>query len=132
MNSENYLLLLYGYYPSMVSEEGSYRLMNVVDERGLVDDHSLKSALSSSLGRDFESSADIFFKSLDELNKFSYSLMDDLDAPFVCILSVENYNTCLEKSASLAEFKELLLEASNCLENIDYTKDKSLLSKIFN
>jgi hypothetical protein len=141
MNNENYLLLLYGYYPAVQNEEGSYKLLKVVDERGMVDDQSLVSAFSNSLGKELNldqqtpldsSHKEIFFKGLEELNKFAYKLMNDLDAPLVCVLSAENYNTCMEKCSSLDEFKELLLDSSNCLENIDYTKDKSILSKIFN
>ncbi|MBT7610352.1 MAG: hypothetical protein HN576_11395 [Bacteriovoracaceae bacterium] len=141
MNNENYLLLLYGYYPAVDNQEGSYKLMKVVDERGMVDDQSLADALVNSLGKDLSSNSnqthydlneDIYFKGLEELNKFAYKLMNDLDAPLICVLSAENYNTCMEKCSSLEEFKDLLLDSSNCLENVDYSKDKGLLSKIFN
>jgi hypothetical protein len=132
MTNENYILLLYGHNHRLDDSGGSYRLMNVVDEKGTVDDQSLRNALQTSLGKDFVPNEEINFSGLEELNKFAYKLMDDLDAPLICVLSAENYNTCMEKCSSREEFKELLLDSSNCLENIDYSKDKSLLFKIFN
>ena len=132
MTSENYLLLIYGYFPNSFNQDGFYKLMNIVDERGAVDKYSLATALKKSIGKELTEMEEIFFNNLEELNKFSYKLMDDLEAPLICVLSIDNYNTCLEKCSSLEEFKSLILESANCLENIDYTKNKGILSKIFN
>ncbi len=132
MNEKNHLLLLYGHFPSSQNKNGSYRVITITDERGTVDRSSLKFALNGSVGRSLDYNEEIRFYNLDELNKFAYSLMDGLEAPSVCISSIDVYNTCLEKTTSPEELKSLLFESSNCIENADYSSsEKGLLSKFF-
>jgi len=131
MNEDNYILLLFGYFPQAQHHNGPYLVLSVVDGRGAVDNHALSNALNDSLGKTLDESNEIRFQSLDELNKFSYTLIDELDAPMICLLSNESYNICLEKASSLDEFKSSIMEASNKIENVDYSKDKGILSKLF-
>lgn len=129
--NERFILLIYGYFPHLNEGEGPYKVHTIVDERGAVDPHAISTALSESLGRNLEDPHELRFQNLEEINKFGYTLIDELDSPEIGIISIDSYNICLEKSTSLEEFKENITEAANKIENIDYSKDKGILSKLF-
>ena len=124
MSQEKSLLLVYGYLPKPGKDAGPYLMLNIVDERALIDNHTLRSALNSSTGSQIEDFSEIRFKSLEDLNKFSYSLMGELDVPEVCLLSAEDYNTCLEKSASVEELRTHIDQCSNKLKNVDFKRSQ--------
>lgn len=70
------------------------------------------------------------FDGLEELNKYLYSLCDEMSLSKINIVSVEEYNLIIEKSSSVEELKNNLEDSSSYIE-CSSIKKNGLLGRLF-
>jgi hypothetical protein len=71
------------------------------------------------------------FVNLAKLNQFAYLLCEKLSSEEIVMLTLQDYNKCLEHAKKSADVFDLLYEKGNILENIDQKKGKGFFKKLF-
>ena len=128
---------IYHYFQPKVHDaiNPEYYLLYVMDHRGMIDrDLAEKIYREKIVPSDFQVKDLIGpFESLDELNKFAFLLCEEINAPKISLLSVQEYNLLLESAQDIHSLLGDLKSKGNTLENIDREdKNKSgFFTKLF-
>ena len=123
------LFAVYDYQNGERALDASYRLLYVFGNEGPVERELLEKVYCEIFMKEkVEGSS---FESLMQLNQYAFELCTRLNAARICLLSVQEYNSALEKSLSVEEFKNNLTEFADCIENVDKGRKTGLLGKLF-
>ena len=72
------------------------------------------------------------FHNIEELRRFAYLLCLELEGRIVHLFSQEQFNQIIKYCPDKNELLKELVEKSDSLDNLDRSKGKNLLDKIFN
>tara|TARA_R110002072_G_scaffold1989_2_gene16296 strand:- start:19954 stop:20358 length:405 start_codon:yes stop_codon:yes gene_type:complete len=111
-----------------------YLISYIFDERGYTDEETLNEIYKEVIGKEagLLSEGRVGpFSSMEEIQKYSFKVCQEVGASCVQILGSEDVNTALEKSFNGTDLINGLWELGNRMENPDAQNSKGLLGKIF-
>jgi hypothetical protein len=119
MTENDELLILYFY------QMESYQVFHAFNSQGSMDEKSLHSAYKAIIGGE-PSFLDLgtigSFNSIEDLQKFSFHLCQELGSNAVNLISSEDYNKAFDQAYTEQEFLKNLSECGNKIENLDKNK----------
>ena len=65
------------------------------------------------------------------LDRYALKLCEKLGNRKICIYSIQEFNSVVMNVSNIEELKSTLPQYGNCIENLDFKKNKSFLGKIF-
>ena len=113
--------------------EPSYYLIRSFDNLGPIESEIMNGLFSEYFPEEKISMAPYLgpFPNLSALNKFSFALVEKLNATRACLLSLTDFNSLLDCVGSIAELGENMVEVGSVIDNIAKSeKKKSIFSKI--
>ena len=113
---------------------GQFLIRYIFDHEGLVDGAVLEKTFKEIIGGEpdvVEEGQIGPFRGTEDLQKFSFQVCQELNRSQVNIFSPDEYLAILDQSHELPEFKKLLSEGGNIIQNPDKGSN-GLLGKIFN
>jgi hypothetical protein len=103
-------------------------MVYVFNEEGMVEPSVLLELLKAYPDSNFQ---DKTFPNLDDLKAFSRRLAEELDAPQVRIISVQDYNIGIDGAKDLKSLKEIFAKYGELLMNESRMKKKNFFGKLF-
>jgi hypothetical protein len=74
----------------------------------------------------------LYFKSLEDLGRFALHVCQELKAPEVFVVSAEDYNSAVEATRDIRNFRDIYRRFGHSILNPDFKKEKSsLFGKFF-
>ena len=133
MNESESIICIYTFSDNLGERDSAYYVSYAYNSRGILDQEMIEKIYDQTAKQEIEWRGEQFgpFDDLTGLNKFAYNLTQEFKAAGVGVLSVDEYNSCLDQSSDSIELKKKIFESSNKIENPDFKNDKGLLSKIF-
>ena len=71
------------------------------------------------------------FATLDDLNRFSFDLCQEIESSKIVVVSVEEYNQAIENIVSFEEILVLLSSCGEVIENLDKSGGKNIWNRFF-
>lgn len=105
-----------------------YKVIHFFGDDGFVEMKKLREIAAADPHADVE---DMTFLSLDDLKSFATRVSEDLGAPGVRLLSVQDYNIGLDGARDLKELREIFVKFGEEVEGAAPVKKKGLLGKLF-
>jgi hypothetical protein len=126
------LTIIYHFHSTSHQDEefkaASYQMVYVFNEEGMVEPSVLLELLKPYPDSNFQ---DKTFPNLDDLKAFSRRLAEELDAPQVRIISVQDYNIGIDGAKDLKSLKDIFAKYGELLMNESRMKKKNFFGKLF-
>lgn len=128
----NGLILLYQFQSSQLQTEefrpASYKIVYFFDDVGFVDSKIILELLKAFPDSNYQ---DRTFLNLDDLKAFAFRVAEELQAPHVRLISVQDYNIGVDGAKDLKSYKEFFGKFGETVINEQLVKKKGLFGKFF-
>lgn len=128
----NGLTLIYHFQSSQNQDEefkpASYRMVYFFNDEGFVDSHLLLELLKAYPDSNYQ---DKTFLNLDDLKAFAHRVAQEVGAPDVRLISVQDYNIGIDGAKDLKSFRDVFSKYGEALINESAPKKKGLFGKLF-
>lgn len=126
------LNLIYHFQTSQHQDEefkpASYHVVYFFNEQGFLDQKQLQELSKTVPDADH---AALTFLNLDDLKHFALRVCQELNAPDVQLISVQDYNIGLDGAKDLASFQGIFQKYGEKIQNDEVSRKKGFLSKFF-
>lgn len=126
------LTLIYHFQSSQNQDEdfkpASYRMVYFFNEEGFVDQSVILELLKAFPDSNFQ---DKTFLNLDDLKAFAHRVAQELGAPEVRLISVQDYNIGIDGAKDLKSYREVFSKFGEAIVNEQAAKKKGLFGKLF-
>ena len=126
------LTLIYHFQSSQNQDEefkpASYKMVYFFNDEGFVDNKILLELLKAFPDSNYQ---DRTFLNLDDLKAFAHRVAEELEAPQVRLISVQDYNIGIDGAKDLTSYRELFNKYGEALINEQASKKKGLFGKFF-
>ncbi|MBA2403445.1 MAG: hypothetical protein H0V66_01630 [Bdellovibrionales bacterium] len=126
------LTLIYHFQSSQNHGEdfqpASYKMVYFFNDEGFVDSKVLLELLKAYPDSNYQ---DKIFLNLDDLKAYAQRVAEELGAPQVRLISVQDYNIGIDGAKDIKSYKELFNKYGEALINEQAAKKKGLFGKIF-
>lgn len=114
--------------PSEEFTPASYRMLYFFDDQSFVDSAVILELLKAFPDSDFQ---DKTFLTLDDLKAFSLRVAEEIGAPQVRLISVQDYNIGIDGAKDLKSYREIFSKYGETVMNEQVSKKKGLFGKFF-
>ncbi|WP_408097461.1 hypothetical protein ACJVC5_00715 [Peredibacter sp. HCB2-198] len=126
------LNLIYHFQTSQNQDEefkpASYHVVYFFDDQGFIERSMLQELSKSVPNADHQA---LTFLNLDDLKDFALRVSQELNAPDVQLISVQDYNIGLDGAKDLASFQSIFQKYGEKIINEAAQKRKGLFGKLF-
>lgn len=126
------LTLIYHFQSSQNQDEefkpASYRMVYFFNEEGFVDSGLILELLKAFPESNFQEKT---FLNLDDLKAFAQRVSQELGAPDVRLISVQDYNIGIDGAKDIKSYREVFSKFGEAIVNEQAVKKKGLLGKFF-
>ena len=128
----NGLALIYHFQSSQLNNEefrpASYKMVYFFNDEGFVDPKIMLELLKAFPDSNYQ---DRNFLNLDDLKAFAFRVAEELQAPQVRVISVQDYNIGVDGAKDLKTYREFFNKYGETLINEQAVKKKGLFGKFF-
>lgn len=128
----NGLTLIYHFQSSQNQDEdfkpASYKMVYFFNEEGFVDNKLILELLKAFPDSNYQ---DKTFLNLDDLKAFAHRVAEEVSAPQVRLISVQDYNIGIDGARDIKSFRELFGKYGEAIVNEQTVKKKGLFGKLF-
>ena len=128
----NGLTLIYHFQSSQNQDEefkpASYRMVYFFNDEGFVDNSVILELLKAFPDSNFQ---DKTFLNLDDLKAFAHRVAQEIGAPQVRLISVQDYNIGIDGAKDIKSFREVFSKFGEAIVNEQAAKKKGLFGKLF-